>query len=200
MTPPRRSVTSNAVRFELLVFVEGEVTEEQYLVHYGRRARERVTLQIADTRGVPYTLVEAAVKAKSADEKGAKCGRGRARDEYWCVFDVDEHPKLGEAVELAAANDIRLAITNPCLELWFRSHFEDQFAYLDRREAQRKAKEHTGCHKALSQEALAALDARFEDAKTRAIRLDEKHSGDQTPAPGNPSSDVWRIIESIILR
>ena len=29
------------------------------------------------------------------------------------------------------------------------------------------------------------------------VRLDEKHRGDGTPAPGNPSSGVWRLVESI---
>jgi hypothetical protein len=128
-------VTKDALRFELLVFVEGEVTEEQYLIHYRRRHRAKANVQIGDPHGTPFSLVERAVEAKKDDERDARRKGGRARDEYWCVCDVDEHPKLREAIELAVRNDIKLAISNPCIELWFLIHFEDQFAYIDRHDS-----------------------------------------------------------------
>jgi hypothetical protein len=193
-------VTKDALRFELLVFVEGEVTEEQYLIHYRRRHRAKANVQIADPHGTPFSLVERAVEAKKDDERDARRKGGRARDEYWCVCDVDEHPKLREAIELAVRNDIKLAISNPCIELWFLIHFEDQFAYIDRHDSQTAAKTHTKCDKTLTTDALEELEERFAEAKDRARRLEAKHMGDGTPAPGNPSSDVWRIIDSIASR
>ena len=197
MTPPKRIVTKAAVRPELLVFVEGDVTEEQYLMHHGRKQRASTNLQIAEVRGAPFTLVESAVEEKAFDEKEARRGRGRARDEYWCVFDVDQHPKLAESIERAARHGINLAISNPCIELWFLIHFQDQFAYIERHDAQKAAKGHTACDKALTAKMLEELVERFEQAKDRAQRLEAKHAGDETPAPGNPSSGVWRIIDSI---
>jgi hypothetical protein len=197
---PRRRVTKDALRPELLAFVEGEVTEEQYLIHYGRLHRAKMTFRVAEFHGVPFSLVGRAVETKKAEDREARRGRGRARDEYWCVFDVDKHAGLGDAIDLAARNEIRLAISNPCIELWFLIHFEDQFAYIERHEAQRAAKRHTKCDKTLTTKALEELDERFAEAKDRACLLESKHEGDGTPAPGNPSSDVWRIIDSIASR
>jgi hypothetical protein len=183
----------------LLVFVEGEVTEEDYLKHWHRRFRRQINIEIHEFHGTPMALVERAVEEKTTNEKAEKRGRGRAHDEVWCVFDVDEHPYLSGALELAARNGINLAVSNPCIELWFLLHFSEQSAYIERFAAQRAAKAHLDSGKSLTDSALQRLDAGFEIAKGRAQRLEEKHHGDGTPAPGNPSSGLWRLVDVISL-
>jgi hypothetical protein len=196
LTPSRRKITSDAVKYELLVFVEGEVTEEEYLTHFRRLHRSHTSVEIDPFRGGPLQLVERAIKAKRAGERAAK-RRGRAHDEVWCVFDVDEHPRLKEAIALAATNGINLAVSSPCLELWFLLHFSPQTAYIERHEAQSRARAELRCGKRLVPEALAAMEAAFETAKERAIALDEMHVGDGREAPANPSSGMWSLIDSI---
>lgn len=180
----------------MLVFVEGQVTEEEYLTHYRRLHRHRTAVEIDPFRGGPLQLVERAVKAKKAGERAAR-RRGRAHDEVWCVFDVDEHPNLKQAISLAAANGINLAVSSPCLELWFLLHFFPQTAYIERDDVQSRAREQLKCGKRLVPEALAGLEAAFETAKERAIALDEMHVGDGREAPANPSSGMWSLIDSI---
>lgn len=197
MAAPRRKVAARPQRRELLVLAEGQVTEEVYLLFWRRRARRHTLVEIHEFHGAPMSLVEKAVEIKAEEERHEKRGLGRAHDEIWCVFDVDVHPHLERASELAAANDIELAISNPCIELWFLLHFADQTAYIDRRAAQREAKAHLKCGKNLDDDALDSLAENFALAKERAQRLDEKHRGDGTPAPGNPSSGAWRVVDSI---
>lgn len=202
MTPPRgqrsRRVTADAVRRELLVFAEGKVTEEEYLNHYHRRHRRHVSVHIDDFRGVPLSLVRRAIDAKKKSEQEAKRRRGRAYDEIWCVFDIDQHSGLKEALSLAREHNINVAVSNPCIELWFVLHFANQTAHIERHDVQATARVHTKCKKSLSPEALADLEERYEDAKARALSLDEKHRGDARPFPDdNPSSGVWKIIDSI---
>ncbi len=132
--PPRRRVSPTALRRELLVFVEGRRTEEMYLVDWHRRCRDRVRATIDPYRAGPLQLVERAVAAQRAEAYDARRARGRAHDQIWCVFDRDEHPNFASAVDLAAHHGIRLAMSNPCIELWFLLHFEDQTAFIDRRE------------------------------------------------------------------
>lgn len=184
------------MKHELLVFVEGQVTEEEYLTHYRRLHRRNTTVQIDPFRGGPLQLVQQAVKAKKAEERAAK-RRGRAHDEVWCAFDVDQHPNLDEAIALAAENGVNVALSNPCLELWFLLHFAAQTAYIERHEAQHRAKEELKCGKRLVPEALARLEGAYETAKERAIALDTMHRGNGTPAPGNPSSGMWSLVDSI---
>lgn len=174
------------------------MTEEEYLNHYHRRHRREVRVHVDDFRGVPMSLVRRAIDAKKKGEKDARGGRGRAYDEVWCVFDVDRHSDLRRALSLAQEHEINVAISNPCIELWFLLHFADQTAHIERQDAQAAAKEHTKCKKSLSTEALTDLEERYEEAKARAILLDEKHHGDERPFPkNNPSSGAWKIIDSI---
>ncbi len=197
MAAPRRVVAKRATRRELLVFTEGQVTEETYLTYWHRRFRGQVNVEIHEFHGTPLALVTRAVSAKADNERAERKGRGRAHDEVWCVFDVDEHPSLREAIELADAADIKLAISNPCVELWFLLHFANQTAYIERHAAQTQAKSHLNCGKELDKSALGLLATNFPTARSRAIALDAKHEGDGTQAPGNPSSGVWGIVEAI---
>jgi hypothetical protein len=179
------------------VFVEGKLTEEDYLVFWHREHRRHVNVQIHDTRGAPLTLVRAAVEAKKQERRQENRRQGRAHDEIWCVFDVDEHPSIPEARNLARAHGIFLAVSNPCIELWFILHFQDQTAYIDRHNAQRVSRDLLSCDKALSPAALEALHQRNDDARARAIYLDAKHEGDGSPDGANPSSGMWTIVDSI---
>lgn len=179
------------------MLVEGRVTEEAYLLPWKRRLREGVLVDIPEFRGTPRSLVEKAVELKQVEEKEERRGRGAKHDEYWCVFDVDTHPHLREAIDLARSEDIRVAISNPCIELWFLLHFIDQTAYITSEDAARLAKGHTGRGKGLTPDVLDALGERYELAKKRAVGLEKKHHGDGTPAPGNPSSGMWRLIDAL---
>lgn len=102
-----------------------------------------------------------------------------------------------QAIALAEESGINLAISDPCIELWFILHFEDQAAYIDRSEAQRRAKKLLDCDKTLSESALRELVEGHDDAVHRATALDCKHEGDGSGRHANPSSGVWRIIDAI---
>jgi hypothetical protein len=58
MSPPRRRVTGKALRYEILVFAEGKVTEEGYLRHHHSRNRSTVNVEIHEFRGNPLSLVK----------------------------------------------------------------------------------------------------------------------------------------------
>jgi hypothetical protein len=143
------------------------------------------------------TLVDLAVAAGRESVREERRGRGVAWDEIWCVFDENAHPHLREAMFKAEAHGINVAVSSPCIELWFVLHFEDQTAYIEREHAQSRARALLGCEKGLSLDALHTLGQRYEDARTRAIALDEKHAGDGSPPRSNPSSEVWKFVDRI---
>lgn len=195
--PPSRHASGTAVRKELLIFVEGLQTEEMYLVDWHRRHRDRVQVTVDPFRGAPVQLVEHAVDAQRAEAHDAKRNRGRPHDQIWCVFDRDEHPNVAQAADLARRNGIGLAISNPCLELWFLLHFQDQTASIHRHDAQSQAKVILRCSKVLTPAATEQLAERYEQAKGRAIGLDKKHCGDGSPVGSNPSSGLWKVVDEI---
>lgn len=143
------------------------------------------------------TLVRRAIDQHRTDTRNARRGRGRAHDQIWCVFDQDEHPQVPEALVLARDHGVRVAFSNPCIELWFALHFQDQTAYLTRGAAQALAKSFLSCDKNLSAEAKERLLNNYDSARARAIALDEKHESDGSPMGSNPSSGLWRLIDEV---
>jgi hypothetical protein len=190
---------SQVDRTQLMIFTEGKKTEINYLVHWNRLYREKAIVKIAPHEDTsPFKLVESAALQRRQDIKEAKKGRGQAFDQYWCMFDVDEHPKLPDALDMAKANDINIALSSPCLELWFLLHFDDQTAYIDRHDAQRRSESYIHCKKALTPGALELLVAGFDSAKSRAHALAKKHEGDDAPQPWNPHSEAWKLVDVIV--
>lgn len=181
----------------LLVFREGERTEEDYLLHWRRIFRDRTVVEIDPVPSGPLQLVQRAIKAKNQGVKDQRRGKGRAHDQIWCMFDRDEHANFDEAVALANSESIRLAISVPCIELWFILHFRDQYSYLDRNRAQAESRGLLRCEKSLSADALLLLERGANEAKVRALNLDAKHQGDGSPPLSNPSSTVWQLTDAI---
>lgn len=179
------------------MFVEGEQTEEQYVKSWARAYRATVSVTVPKTHGTPVTLVKAASAEARRDRRIPAKQGGPVYDEYWCVFDRDAHPNVDQAFQMARDNDIFVALSVPCLELWFLIHFEDQTASIDRSHAQSRSSSHLSCEKSLTHDALEQLVTRYPAAKTRAVALDAKHRGDGTGPFPNPSSGMWRLVDSI---
>jgi hypothetical protein len=182
-------------RGRILIVCEGAVTEPGYFGGLRQDLRAApVTIVINNESGVPKTLVERAVELKKDAEIRAK----RERDPYlrydqvWCVFDVDAHPNLPEALQQAKANHIHIALSNPCFELWVLLHFQDQRAHLERAAAAHACRRHLPRYeKAIPYEALRS---RYAEALQRARDLAawQKTRGN---TGANPSTDVYLLTE-----
>lgn len=197
MGRPTRSVTSKAVRPIIRVFTEGLRTEVQYLQAWHRIHRQDVFVDISKQHGTPMTLVDLAVADKQKMERQARRGKGAAPDEYWCVFDRDEHPLVTEAMALAAGEGINVAMSNPCLELWLLWHYCDHRRWEERGKVQHRLKELAGIDKRLEEETVSHLLDKFPEARARAQAQEDVHKGNGSELHENPSSGVWRVVDSI---
>jgi RloB-like protein len=198
--PLARRVAVRQPRKTLLIFCEGERTEPEYLDALRREPAVR-TAAAVDIRidphcagSKPLALVRRAIAAREQ----ALLSGGEI-DEFWCVFDVEcphPHPGLLEAARLAAGHDIRLAISNPCFELWLVLHFADHSSWLDNDAARRLRRHHDGqSDKGLDGRRYMALR---QSAATRAAQLDRGHARDGSRLPDdNPSSGMHRLIASV---
>ena len=181
----------------ILVVSEGEVTEPEYLYGVQRACRNpRVTIKIAEEHGVPATLVRIAKQQKQEAKARAEREKDEnlAYDSVWCVFDVDEHPSIGEAEGLARSSEIQLAISNPCVELWLLLHFRDNPGMQDRKAIERKLKAHVPNYDKHVDYAVYA--AGYSQAVTRATRMD-KDAVEANDAHRNPTTGVYRLTELI---
>lgn len=195
---PRRRTKAVLPRQQILVFVEGERTEDGYFKFWWRRHRDKVLVKIEERNGTPMTLVKLAIDQRDQEQRDERRGRGQAHDEVWCVFDRDTHPHFDDAILLAKRHGIGVAVSNPCFELWFILHYEDQTAHIEGRDAMARSAKLLGCKKVLTDAALEALATQYGDAVQRAKALDKKHRADGSQPRSNPSSEAWKLVERIV--
>ncbi|WP_394821136.1 RloB family protein [Pendulispora albinea] len=195
---PARSTTPVEPRRRLLVVCEGKVTEPEYLEGFRRYCRNpRIDIRIVGPAGDPFTLVR---KAKALQQNAEAAARGEndhnlLYDEVWCVFDVDEHLRLPDAVKFARDNGFRLAVSNPCFELWLLLHLRDHPGPQHRDDVQKMLRElmPTAAPKHVD---FNHVVLGYEDAFRRAERL-EKEATQCGDAGRNPSTGVFRLTDSI---
>ncbi|MBN1912122.1 MAG: RloB domain-containing protein [Pirellulales bacterium] len=181
----------------ILIVTEGKVTEPEYIEGFRKAFRNtRVRVEIAKGRGVPRTLVETAKELK----KEAKDRARQEKDEFleydsvWCVFDIDDHPAVGEVKEMARDNGIDLAISNPCFELWLLLHFTDNPGMQDRTTMRDRLKKFVpGYRKHVD---YATYSAGYEKAVKRAAQMDDVAEEAGEPHR-NPTTGVYKLTELI---
>ena len=196
----RRRVSFRTPKRTFLVFCEGTKTEPDYIKALKQEPAVRdsasvdIRIDLNASGAVPLTLVDAAAEARTR----TSLEQGEI-DEVWCLFDVEwpkNHPKLPEARAMAEVSDVRLAISNPCFELWLALHFDNRTAWLDNDAARKLRRDH-------DKSSGKGLDAseympRRADAAERARALTAKHAGDGTEFPhDNPSSGMYLLLEAI---
>jgi RloB-like protein len=183
----------------LVVFCEGKRTEPEYLDAL-KRLPEVHNVAAVDIRvetghggAVPLTLVKLAIEARNRYQ-----GNEAEIDEYWCVFDVEwprNHPNLEVARSLAEANQIQLAISNPCFEIWLAFHFTDYSAWLDNDSARRLRRSLDGqADKGLSADTYMPKRS---EAVRRARSMEQRHNGVTKFPNDNPSSGMHRLVTSV---
>ena len=173
--------------------VEGKITEREYFQCIKSRD---VHLSFARSAGLdPKSLV------RNARDDMKKRRRRRSHgdfDELWCVFDVDEHERLAEALSDARTSGLDVVVSNPCFELWLVLHASDQSALISRSQIQQRC-ERIGLTdgKHLANGACNRLKENTLEAKHRAIELGNSPVATGISELENPSSSVWRLVDRL---
>lgn len=125
-------------RARFFLFCEGKNTEPDYFDHLRRSVRDAlVEVSVVGAVGTPFTIASRAVERKKEAMRSSGGDSYEKHDRYWAVFDRDEHPRFDEAVTLCEGNDIGIARSNPCFEVWLILHVQDYDRSCDRHEVQR---------------------------------------------------------------
>jgi RloB-like protein len=179
----------------ILIVCEGTRTEPGYFNEL--RHTEKIPIELViSPGGVPKTLVERAVELKNSAKKDAKFRQDENLlfDEVWCVFDIDEHPAVPDAKQQTRDNEIDLAISNPCFELWILLHFRDQRAHIDRAVVQRECVKYLPDYE--KKVPFGMQHPTYREAVQRALALD---TWQQSRGRGgsNPWTAVHKLTEKI---
>ena len=189
-------VRSPALR--IVVVTEGAVTEPSYLRTFDRLHGDQSSakLVVIPDAGDPRAVVERAIE-ESRESKRDRLG---SRDTVWAMFDRDEHSRFAQAKDMARGNGIRLAISNPCFELWGILHYQECDAPLDRHECQRKLGELCPGYsnkKGKIFDDPEVIESKYQDAVGRAENALTRRREEGDPE-GNPSTTVHRLTGHIL--
>ena len=179
------------------VYSEGRVTEPDYLAYWMRRSRGSQVVW-GKTGVEPATLVDLAIADLQANRRIKRRYKSPEFDEIWCIFDVDERPNIQETIDRARCHGIRVAVSNPCFELWLVLHREDQPVKVHHRTIQRRA-DKLGLveDKSIPGPTMAYLASKYGAARDRARILDRRHEDRGCPDHSNPSTNVWCLIDRL---
>lgn len=115
----RRSEIRDPRKFIVLV-VEGERTEKFYFQMIENKFSDLVKLEIIEPKekkSNPKHLLKSAI-IKNNYYKRATI----EPDSFWIVCDTDNHSNLHSVFKEAKQNQINIAVSNPCFEVWLFLH------------------------------------------------------------------------------
>ncbi|MBA4768306.1 MAG: RloB domain-containing protein [Porphyrobacter sp.] len=100
-------------------------TETGYFQAFkGRYPRALFQLEISGGEGGPATLLKKALQKKKEIARLARKESFFANDKVWIVFDEDTHPYVQQTINEARRQEVGVAYSNPCFELWIILHLQ----------------------------------------------------------------------------
>lgn len=122
-------------------------SEQEFSRRAGNRPQRQLFLIVCeDSKSTPNYLKELRIHLRMSTAEVEVCGKecGSApinvidyaiqrreerrlaknpADHVWCVVDVDTHTTLDPALDKARPHKLKVAVSSPCLELWYLIHF-----------------------------------------------------------------------------
>jgi hypothetical protein len=205
----RREFGWRQQRQSILIVCEGEKTEPNYFQDFRDRLKAgTISIKIKGTGFNTYSLVEEALRLKKEAIR-----QSEPHDQVWCVFDEDDvKPEIIEAAfRLARENDIKIAFSNECFELWYVLHFQYMESAFKRNQLKKKVtalfQEHfpdvypskpARMRRSYDKNDKGIFGLLFKfmaDAQENAKKLQGSHSADQ-PSP-KPTTTVYLLVDEL---
>lgn len=206
--PLGRRLATREPKRKFVLVCEGTCTEPEYLQSLQSAFRSSlVEVKILGMGCDPLTVARKAKEAQTSLQRTARRS-GDSNDknfEVWIVVDVDEHPRLAEAIDLARQSNIGVALSNPSFEIFAIYHFEDCHRPLSTREAHQQLAIHipgysrTGKRFSIDycgtdhNERLAAVRTACRRAKVSVKRREEEGN-----PYGSPCSTCYELVQKLI--
>ena len=117
-----RKKQTRAKRKRHLIVSNGKVTETEYFNFLINEMDVRGSVRYRHIDGDPLKVAKQLSRELDSDKKAVKAGEIEELSSVWIVVDSDEFRNLSAAEREAKAKGVRLAISNPCFEVWLIDH------------------------------------------------------------------------------
>ena len=175
----------------ILVVCEGKETEPNYFIALRQTKRinkERLIISYGERGSHPRNVIEDAKDKKKKFEAA-----NLEVNEVWCVFDRDDHKKIEAAFNQARDNHFKIAFSNPCFELWYLLHCQDQTAHIERGKVFSRLKKYIPQYQK-SLNVYPDLLVHQSQAINRAKKLRKYHRDNLDSEMKNPSTNVDELV------
>ena len=188
----RRKPPSKLRKPFVLIACEGGKTEPYYFDAFRQRlkfTKEQFKILGKEIGTHPKNIVKSAKKERQKLLKD-----GYDYDKIWCVFDCDQHENIHEAFDQAKTNKFEVIFSNPCFELWYLLHYQDQRRHIERRDIIRELKNYLADYDKGTEGLYLCLLDRQEGAIKRAGDLRKRIVDDRKLWDVNPYTNVDELV------
>lgn len=105
-----------------LIVSNGKVTETEYFNTAIEDMGVRGSVRYKFIDGDPLSIVRQLSRELAADKKAERLKEIEPYSSIWVVVDTDEFRNLGETERMVKGAGYRLAVSNPCFEVWLIDH------------------------------------------------------------------------------
>lgn len=117
-----RKKQTRAKRKRHLIVSNGRVTETEYFNFLINEMDVRGSVRYRHIDGDPLKVTKQVSRELESDKKAGKTGEIEELSSAWDVVDSDEFRNLAKAEREAKTKGVKLAISNPCFEVWLIDH------------------------------------------------------------------------------
>lgn len=117
-----RKKQTRAKRKRHLIVSNGKVTETEYFNFLINEMDVRGSVRYRHNDGDPLKVAKQVSRELESDKKAGKAGEIEELSSAWIVVDSDEFRNLAAAEREARVKGVKLAISNPCFEVWLIDH------------------------------------------------------------------------------
>ena len=180
------------------IFHNGAVAEVNYFQDFkdflaAQDAWVNISNNWKRTKGkAPWQVIDFAIKSKISKKDA---------DQRWCVFDIDDFfkqdsAKFKKSLDLAKSNDVKVAWSNQCFEVWFMMHFDHFTTAIPRNSYEKKLRssfKKIGIDYVKNSEKLFVL---LLDFQATAIK-NAKKIYKENKLENDPSTSVFLLVEEL---
>lgn len=173
----------------IIIATEGKHTEKQYFEIFRNPRIQVVIIENIDNKSAPRHVLNRLDEFSSEYDLNPD-------DELWLMFDVDRWNKkmLAEITRLALQKNYKLAVSNPCFEVWLFMHFGFPPATISTcQQVIDLIKEKLGSYNKSHLETSTYKD-KVDEAITRAESIDQNQD-DRWPQ--NIGTHVYKVVKNI---
>ncbi|MEI7947599.1 MAG: RloB family protein [bacterium] len=186
------------------IFCEGAKTEPNYLKSYIEKKFPGTTLIVVE-KSEKSTAVQLVEEAREHKKRHA----GIPNDVFWVVYDRENPTKYDDSLHAEARitardNNINIALSNVCFEVWLLLHFRtSSAAYMNCADLLKNS----DLKKIYIKDYDKADRRDYSDAEIKAARKNAKHMNQQTingadskwnnPHQWNPYTNVHELLDAI---